>query len=233
VRPTTVEGDWNRLYSEFADVYDEWASVAHVPNPVDVIAQRWPLAGATVVDVGSGTGTSTFELAAHDADVLGVEPNAAMRALAEARAASADARATFAAGSATALPLGDGLADIVTCITTVFSPPEEVVPAFVAEAERVLRPAGTIVVLTTPPGWYGGDLRDVAAGGSDYEERLDDLLASAGFDSFDFATTQAFGTVERAVETYGFVFGAAAIEHLRQRRQTTVSWRWRVRHRTR
>ena len=36
--PETLDGDWNRLYDEFPDVYDEFASVEHKPRAVDVIA---------------------------------------------------------------------------------------------------------------------------------------------------------------------------------------------------
>ena len=56
-RPRTVEGDWNRLYSEYPEVYDEFARVAHEPDPLDVIAGVVPLEGARVVDVGSGSGS--------------------------------------------------------------------------------------------------------------------------------------------------------------------------------
>jgi hypothetical protein len=44
---------------------------------------------------------------------------------------------------------------------------------------------------------------------------------------------QDYGTPERAIETYGFIFGSRAIERLRERTQSRISWRWRVRHRGR
>jgi SAM-dependent methyltransferase len=235
VKPASVEGDWNRLYTEFPEVYDAFARVRHDPGPVDVIARRWPLSGARVVDVGSGTGTSTFELAERGATVVGVEPNPAMRALAEEAAQRAGAAAvSFLNGSAAALPVGNGTADLVTAVTTDFWPPEDAVPAFVVETERVLRPGGTAIVVNTPPGWYGGDLRDVVGDGSDdYDARLDAAFALAGFAAFDFDTVQDYGTPDHAIATYGFIFGAAAIARLRERGQARISWRWRVRHRTR
>jgi ubiquinone/menaquinone biosynthesis C-methylase UbiE len=234
VRPESLEGDWNRLYSEFPDVYAAWARIRHEPEPIDVITERWPFTGATMIDVGSGSGASTFELAEHAAQVIGIEPNPAMRALAEQHAAAAGVQnVAFAPGSAEALPCADAAADIVACITTSFWPAEEVVPAFVAEAERVLRPGATVIVLNTPPGWYGGDFHDIVTGDPDYEEAVDALFAAAGFGYFDFETVQDYGTPERAVETYGFIFGSRAIEQLSQRRQSRISWRWRVRHRRR
>jgi SAM-dependent methyltransferase len=235
VRPLSLEGDWTRLYSEFPEVYDAFARVGHDPEPIDVIAERWRLAGAVVIDVGSGTGTSTFELADRSASVIGVEPNPAMRALAEEHARRAQVRnVSFVAGSATELPCADGSADVVVCMTTGFWPPEQVIPQFVAEADRVLRPAGTTIVLNNPPGWYGGEFRDLFGGAADeYDHDLDALLASAGFDSFDFETVQDYGSADHAVATYGFIFGCAAIDRLRNRGQSRISWRWRVRYRTR
>ena len=235
MRPETLEGDWNRLYSEFPDVYDAWADCPHRPEPLEVIARQVPLAGGVVVDVGAGTGRSTFELAATAAGVIGVEPNDAMRAVAEERARTSSSRnVSFVAGSASALPVADASVDVVAAVTAVFWPAEDVVPAFVAEALRVLRPGGTVFALNTPPGWYGGDLCDVAAGGApEYEHTLDRLLAAAGFAYDDFETTQDFGTTENAVATYGFIFGSGAIERLTDRGQTTIRWRWRLRHRRR
>ena len=155
-----------------------------------------------------------------------------MRAVAERNAASAGVRnVSFAAGSASALPCADGSADVVTCITTSFWPAEDVVPAFVSEAERVLRAGGTVIVLDTPPGWYGGEFHDVLDGSPEYEEAVDALFAAAGYEQFDFETVQEYGTPERAIETYGFIFGSAAIEQLRERGQSRIAWRWRVRYR--
>jgi ubiquinone/menaquinone biosynthesis C-methylase UbiE len=233
MRPRSLEGDWNRLYSDFPDVYEAWSKVRHEPDPIEVITATWPLEGKIVVDVGCGTGASTFELAEHAAEVIGVDPNPAMRALAERRATEAGTpNVLFVAGSASDLPCADSSVDVVACITTSFWPADEVVPAFVAEAERVLRHGGKIVVLNTPPGWYGGEFHDLIAGDPEYDEVLDALFDAARFDYFDFETVQDYGTPEHAISTYGFIFGSRAIEELRARNQSTISWRWRVRHRS-
>jgi ubiquinone/menaquinone biosynthesis C-methylase UbiE len=101
MRPTSLEGDWNRLYTEFPEVYDRWACIRHEPEPVNVIVASWPLAGATVIDVGAGSGMSSFEFAAHAAEVVGIEPNPAMRAVAERHKAAGGVRnVSFLAGSA-------------------------------------------------------------------------------------------------------------------------------------
>ena len=190
-----------------------------------------PLIGATVVDVGAGTGRSTFELAERAARVLGIEPNAAMRAVAERRAVEARiANVIFAAGSASAIPCADASADVVAAVTATMWPPETVVPEFVAEAMRVLRPGGVVFTLNTPPGWYGGDLHDVVTGTPEYDRTLDAALEAAGFAARDFETVQDYGTTEHAVRTYGFIFGSRAIAHLRETGRTRIRWRWRLHH---
>jgi SAM-dependent methyltransferase len=92
---------------------------------------------ALVVDLGSGTGLSTRAWA-HSADhVIGIEPNAAMRAHAEAATDAANVEYRGAYGHESRLP--DGCADIVTCSQSLhWMEPE---PTF-AEAARVLRAGG-------------------------------------------------------------------------------------------
>jgi ubiquinone/menaquinone biosynthesis C-methylase UbiE len=231
MRPETLDGDWNRLYDEFPDVYDEFAHVEHAPRPIDVIAERFSLEGATVIDVGAGTGRSTLQLAELAATVIGVEPNRNMLAVAGRRAEAAGVRnVRFEPGDASALPFPSESADVVACFTTVFWPPEVVVPAFVAEAFRVLRPGGTVFTLNTTPGWYGGEFHDLVTFSPHYENALARALDAVGLDTFDFETTQDYGTSERAVATYGFIFGGGSIERLRERDQSTIEWRWRVWH---
>ena len=212
-------------------MYDEFASVEHVPRGIDVIAERFPLDGAVVIDVGAGTGRSTLQLAERAASVIGVEPNRNMLAVARRRAGAAGARnVRFATGDASDLPFAPESADVVACMTTVFWPPEVVVPAFMAEAFRVLRPGGTVFTLNTAPGWYGGEFRDVVTFSPEYEDALTRALDAAALDTFDFGSTQDYGTSERAVATYGFIFGGGSIDLLRARDQSTIEWRWRVWH---
>ena len=72
-----------------------------VPDFIDVMAARFPLQGKTVVDVGSGTGISTFKLAQYAAQVIGIEIEEAMIALARKTAQGARHTRTSALNSAT------------------------------------------------------------------------------------------------------------------------------------
>jgi SAM-dependent methyltransferase len=93
-----------------------------------------------VVDVGSGTGLSTFLWAERAGQVIGVEPDADMRRAAESHAARARAaHVTFAAGSSTQTNLPDACADIVTCVQSLhWMEPEPTL----TEIARILRSGG-------------------------------------------------------------------------------------------
>jgi ubiquinone/menaquinone biosynthesis C-methylase UbiE len=199
MRPRTLDGDWNRLYSEFPEVYDEFASVAHVPSPVDVIASRFGIDGKDVIDVGAGSGRSTIELADRARRVVGIEPNPSMLAVARERAVEAGVtNVHLLQGDAASIPCDGESADVVTCLTTVFWPPEKVIPAFVVEAQRVLRDDGLLISVNTRPGWYGGELRDFVTGDADeYETGVSRAFAHAGLET---SISSHFRTMRRRHE---------------------------------
>jgi SAM-dependent methyltransferase len=90
-----------------------------------------------VVDLGSGTGLSTRAWADRADEVVGVEPQEAMRERAEAATGAANVRYLEGWSYDTGLP--DGVADVVTCSQSFhWMAPE----ATLAEAARILRPGG-------------------------------------------------------------------------------------------
>jgi SAM-dependent methyltransferase len=118
----------------FAESYDR-----HRPRPPQALLDLLTrLAGGArprlVVDLGCGTGLSTRAWLGRADRVVGVEPDDAMRAVAEA---AGGAEYVAADSSATGLP--DACADVVTVSQALhWMDPE---PTF-AEAARVLRPGG-------------------------------------------------------------------------------------------
>jgi SAM-dependent methyltransferase len=99
-----------------------------------------PLGGARVVEVGAGTGIATRQLVARGADVVAVDLGPAMlRRLARRTPGVAG----VVLGDGEALPLADGIADLV-CYAQAWHWMH--VPDAAAEAVRVLRPGGFLAV---------------------------------------------------------------------------------------
>jgi ubiquinone/menaquinone biosynthesis C-methylase UbiE len=101
-------------------------------------------AGGQVVDVGCGTGTLAIALAASGADVIGVDGDPEVLALAHAKpgAGAVDLRK----GTATALPLAGESADRVVMSLLLHHLGAEAKRTALAEARRVLRPGGRLHV---------------------------------------------------------------------------------------
>ncbi len=128
-------------FSGYADRYDTYRPrpPAVLPSVLTQLAQMQR--PRLVVDLGSGTGLSSLVWANIAEEVVGIEPNADMRARA-ARSAStlaAPARIRFENALSTETRLPDQCADIVTCSQSLhWMDPEPTL----AEVARILRPGG-------------------------------------------------------------------------------------------
>jgi SAM-dependent methyltransferase len=118
----------------FADHYDR-----HRPRPPGALLELLSRYARTheaelVVDLGCGTGLSTRAWSGFARRVIGIEPNPAMLAVAEA-APGVEYRNAYAQATG----LDDGVADIVTCSQSFhWMEPGSTL----AEATRILRPGG-------------------------------------------------------------------------------------------
>jgi SAM-dependent methyltransferase len=122
---------------------------AYPREALEWLAERLGLGpGATVVDVGAGTGKLTRQLLATGARVIAVEPMDEMRRVLSAAVPDAD----VVAGTAEAIPLPDASADAVTAGQAAhwFGPDDAA-----AEIARVLRPGGGVAFI-----WNARDLDD-------------------------------------------------------------------------
>ena len=110
-----------------------------------------PLSGKRIADVGTGIGHYPMLLARHTGRTYGIEADEALREAARQRADEAhQPNIRIVAGEPEHLPLRDGAVDVV--LSGTIDPDDASLPA-VAEAMRVLRPGGRLVVI----GYYGRD----------------------------------------------------------------------------
>jgi arsenite methyltransferase len=170
----------------------------------DVVAQRRLIRsaldlkpGEDVLDIGSGPGFLACEMAetvGPAGSVTGLDASDAMLAMASARARSrppGSAPVEFRAGLATILPYPDHSFSAVVC-TQVYEYVADM-PAALAEAHRVLRPGGRLLVLDTDWDsivWRSSDpdrMRRVLTAWDEHladphlPQRLTGLLSGAGF----------------------------------------------------
>jgi SAM-dependent methyltransferase len=114
-----------------------------------------PLSGKRIADIGTGIGHYPMILARRTGRTYGIESDPELLAEARRRAAgSHQPNIRIVEGEPTKLPLRNGAVDIV--LTSNILPEDGSLPA-IAEAQRVLRPGGRLIVV----GYYGRD--DVAA----------------------------------------------------------------------
>jgi arsenite methyltransferase len=145
--------------------------------------------GQTVVDVGSGPGTSALQLARETGcDVIGVDlsPESVDAARSRAKEASVEGRVRFLRGDAEALPLDEASVDGALCECSLCTFPDK--PAAASELARVLRPSARLALsdMTAVPDQLPSALASLEAwvaclGGARPLEETAELLAQSGF----------------------------------------------------
>lgn len=230
--PESLEGRWDILYRDYPEVYEEWGQIPYVPDFLEAVMDRFPLRGKAVVDVGSGTGISTFKLAKQASLAIGIEVEEAMISVATDRASERGVEnVRFDLGDAEHVPLEDDSVDAAIAITLGGGEVHKVA----AEMERVVRAGGLVLRGDVAPGWYGGDVTRFVSGEPDETAApgsRDEVLAGLGYEAMDVFMDQDYGTVERAVRTYGFIHSKRAIDYIREHGLTTIRWKARARFKT-
>jgi SAM-dependent methyltransferase len=147
ILPAWTEPDPD-LYRRLGDMIDPGRKV------LAALERIVPLSGKRIADVGTGIGHYPMLLARRTARTYGIESDPALLGEARLRAGAAhQPNIRMVEGEATKLPLHDAAVDIV--LHGLIEAEEDSLPA-IAEALRVLRPGGRLVVM----GYYGRD--DVA-----------------------------------------------------------------------
>ncbi|MEX0890658.1 MAG: class I SAM-dependent methyltransferase [Gemmatimonadota bacterium] len=107
------------------------------------------LAGRSVLDLGCGMGTFTIEAARAGARAVGIDLAASgIAAAARVAAAEGVAGAAFVRADVVALPVAAGSADVVLAADLTEHLDRGTLDGLLAEARRVLRPGGQLVLYT-------------------------------------------------------------------------------------
>jgi ubiquinone/menaquinone biosynthesis C-methylase UbiE len=224
-RPETIENRWDILYRDYPEVYEEFSSVEKVATKQ--IQELFDFKGKVVADVGSGTGKSSFNLAPIVKEVIGIEIENSMRKLAEKEAKRKDiTNVRFMKGDARSLPLEDNSVDVVIGITLAITPPEGF-RDFIREAIRATKNGGMVIREDVAPGWNGGEL-DRIIRDKDNSRLVNRIFVKEfGFKYKDVYSVQEYGSLDRIIRTYGFIFGKNAIDYLKKHNKTSIKWKFR------
>jgi hypothetical protein len=78
----------------------------------------------------------------------------------------------------------------------------------------------------TTPGWRAAYARspEVPFGNPEAEQAVDHRLKELGFSIQDFAVDLDYGTEQEALETFGFIYGPAAIDHILDNKTSHQEW---------
>lgn len=191
--PLPEDGVASRLMAAFdAD--------AKIPRALDALG---PLAGRDVVLVDAGCGYRARQVAGLGARVTALVDQASVDALSRTLADLGDGTAVRA-GAAIATDLPDASADVVVAMWSAFRPPAD---AEVAEADRILRPGGRLLVVHD----YGRD-DHVRAEPAIVDEtiawsRRDGWYLTHGFRVRVIHAFWTFEDVDEARELLGAAFG--------------------------
>jgi ubiquinone/menaquinone biosynthesis C-methylase UbiE len=223
-RPESIENRWDILYRDYPDVYEAFSNTPYQPTVYEQLTGIIDLHDKYIADVGAGTGSSSLSLARSARQVIGIERESAMLSQAQQKVRSE--QVLFLRGDALALPLADDSVDLVTGITLALYPLQQY-REFIREGLRVAK--GPLVYVGIPPGCYGGDLYDVIEDVEKVDDEVDRIfIEEFHFDYQDVFSDQEYGTVERIVSIYGFIFGKRAIEYLKREKKTAIRWKFRV-----
>jgi len=219
----TIEHDWPRFFREYPEVYDRFSR--HSETTATIISDMFGLDDKVVLEVGSGTGMATLELAKRARLVIAVELEEAMMKVAIKKVSEKGVtNIAFVRGDGTRLPLAEYSVD---CAVTVYAGP---LPH--EEASRVVKKGGLIIRAGNHYRWYGGELAPVIPNrnrGIWYDYKLDrHLRKECNYSYKDLWVTHTYPTLEEAIETYGFIFGTEAIDYLVENDKKSIRHKLRI-----
>lgn len=217
--------DQSEIYEKYADRYDDLVAAEdcdhHLLPALTAIA---PLRGASVLEVGVGTGRITRLLAPLAARVEGVERAAAMLDIARRHLTNAP-HVALHLGEAEALPVASGWADVAIA-GWVFGHfrlwmPEgwrDAVGRALGEMRRALKPGGSLIVIET----LGTGHTEPSPPRPELAEYYRWMEEEQGLTRSAIRTDYQFENIDRAAEVTGFFFGDPFAKKVREQAWSRV-----------
>lgn len=224
---STPVGSFWETYYEFPERYDRFA--LSTLQAAEVVHGLVDFRDARVLDVAAGTGKNAIEHAKLARSVIGLEPKPKMRMFANDRIRALGlANVEIRDGIAEDLSaLADDAFDIAISIHGAPFP-WDTQDRFVHECERVVRAAGHIIVVGTTPDWRPLHAPLEPFGDHEARQAMDHRLVQLGFAAHDFVVDMDYGTEQEALDTFGFIYGPAAIDYILGHHAAVQQWGLRV-----
>jgi SAM-dependent methyltransferase len=205
--------DYQRIYREQADAYDRLVGAEDCDgNLLPALAAQLPLDGATLLEVGVGTGRVLRLLAAAGARVIGFDRAPAMVAVARRHIEREGLAASVGIADGAALPVRDGcaggaVAGWVFGHLRSWMPDgwRQAVAACLAEMRRACAPGASCVIVET----LGTGEETPRPPTPELAEYYDWLERTQGFARRWIRTDYRFDSVDEAARVTGAFFGEA------------------------
>jgi ubiquinone/menaquinone biosynthesis C-methylase UbiE len=141
--PEKVSRYWDFFAAHQAD---QFHSAFYRRSLGDLVQRQRP---RLFVDIGCGTGDLVVEVSRRGIRAVGIDTSPELLERGRASAIQVKVQPEFRLGSALALPFEAATVDAASLIEVIEHLDEEVIDGFLAEARRVIRPGGVLIV-TTP-----------------------------------------------------------------------------------
>lgn len=211
---------WPRIYREDPEVFEAFGR-AEDPDGLVVgrLREMAGLEGRNVLEIGCGTGRYARDLAAGAAGYFALEPSLGMLALAPRALRQSPLHWVRARGEA--LPLRSQSMDLVLATWVLAYLKPDACAKVLREAQRVLRPEGTIWLVENH---WTGDFQ--ALRGREWwggEPGVKRLVEAHGFQVADVIETELrFPSEEEALRVLGTLCGAEVRERLLKKPRATL-----------
>ena len=215
--------DYLTIYRDHAAAYDKLVSAEDCDHQLlPAIERLCPLASASVLEVGTGTGRISRLLVGQGARLVGFDFSPAMLAVAHDHLGNS---AALAQADARNLPLAPRWADLAIAgwvfghMTRWFSDRwQSTIGQALDEMARVLKPGAAQIVIET----LGTGRTEPAAPNEALAAYYSWLESVRGFQRVTLRTDLCFDDVEQAAQLTGFFFGSAFADQVRQQRWSRV-----------